>query len=160
MTLKKRSILKCTINKKFKAHDSLQVSCTWRTSRSATKYNQATYRLGPIALTLTEYLKFPSHKLKTRNSWFPIFWLYMAKFEIWAEYLLCFCQKFENSKWPPFFKRQNYFEIWADYLANVPCAWKILTKLLYLTPLRIYKWFRVLPKIQNGRHFWKDKYFF
>ena len=74
-----------------------------------------------------------------------------------------FCEKFENSKWPPFLARQNFFENWHVYSAGIPCGSKILSKSLYLAGFSRYKHFYVLQflrKIQNGRHFWRDKFFF
>ena len=77
-----------------------------------------------------------------------------------------FCEKFENSKWPPFLARQNFFENWHGYSADIPCGSKISSKSLYLAGFSRYKHFYVLQflrknlKIQNGRHFWRDKNFF
>ena len=74
-----------------------------------------------------------------------------------------FCEKFENSKWPPFLARQNFFETWHGYSADIPCGSKISSKSLYLAGFSRYKHFYVLQflrKIQNGRHFWRDKNFF
>ena len=77
-----------------------------------------------------------------------------------------FCEKFENSKWPPLLARQNFFENWHGYSADIPCSSKISSKSLYLAGFSRYKHFYVLQflrknsKIQNGRHFWRDKIFF
>ena len=74
-----------------------------------------------------------------------------------------FCKNFKNSKWPPFLARQNFFENWENYSAGLSCGSKISSKLLYLARFSRYKHFCVLEflrKIQNGRHFWRDKIFF
>ena len=75
-----------------------------------------------------------------------------------------FCEKLENSKWPPFLERQ-FFETWQDYSVEIPCGSKISSKSLYLAQFLRYKHFCALhflvknSKIQNGRHFWQDKFF-
>ena len=69
---------------------------------------------------------------------------------------------FENSKWPPFFARNFLFENWHGYSPEIPCGSKISSKSLYLAGFSRYKHFYVLQflrKIQNGRHFWRDKIF-
>ena len=77
-----------------------------------------------------------------------------------------FCEKFENSKWPPFLARQKFFQNWDNYSAEIPCGSKISSKSLYLARFSRYKHFCVLQflakisKIQNGRHFGRDKNFF
>ena len=73
-----------------------------------------------------------------------------------------FCEKFENSKWLPFLARQHFFANWHGYPAEIPCGSKISSKSLYLAGFSRYKHFYVLQflrnsKIQNGRHFWRDK---
>ena len=73
-----------------------------------------------------------------------------------------FLQKFENSKWPPFLERQNFFENWDGYSTDIPFGSKILSKSLYLAWFSRYKHFcdlQIVGKIQNGRHFWRDKKF-
>ena len=76
-----------------------------------------------------------------------------------------FCENFENSKWPPFLARQKFFENWEKYSTEISCGSKILSKLLYLARFLRYKHFCVLQffakisKIQNGRHFGRDKNF-
>ena len=76
-----------------------------------------------------------------------------------------FCENFENSKWPPFLARQIFFENWHGYSADIPCGSKISSKSLYLAGFSRYKHFYVLQflrknsKIQNGRYFWRDKFF-
>ena len=75
-----------------------------------------------------------------------------------------FCEKFENSKWPPFLARQKFFQNWDNYSAEIPCGSKISSKSLYLARFSRYKYFCVaifakISKIQNGRHFWRDKIF-
>ena len=75
-----------------------------------------------------------------------------------------FCEKFENSKWPPFLARQNFFENWHGYSADIPCGSKISSKSLYLAGFSRYNHFCFAIfaknlKIQNGRHFWQDKFF-
>ena len=76
-----------------------------------------------------------------------------------------FCEKFENSKWPPFLAGQKFFQNWDNYSAEIPCRSKISSKSLYLARFSRYKHFCVLQflrkfsKIQNGRHFWRDKNF-
>ena len=81
-------------------------------------------------------------------------------------FMFCnFCEKFENSKWPPFLARENFFQDWDNYSAEIPCGSKISSKSLYLAGFSRYKHFcvlqflRKLQKIQNGRHFWRDKNF-
>ena len=75
-----------------------------------------------------------------------------------------FCEKFENSKWPPFLARQKCFENWDGYSAEIPCESNILSKSLYLAQFLRYKHFCFAifvknSKIQNGRHFGRDKNF-
>ena len=76
-----------------------------------------------------------------------------------------FCENFENSKWPPFLARQKFFENWEKYSAEISCGSKILSKLLYLARFLRYKHFLCfsifakISKIQNGRHFGRDKIF-
>ena len=61
--------------------------------------------------------------------------------------------------------RQNFFENWHGYSAEIPCGSKISSKSLYLARFSRYKHFYVLQflrknlKIQNGRHFCRDKFF-
>ena len=78
-------------------------------------------------------------------------------------FMFCnFCEKFENSKWLPFLARQIFFENWHGYSAEIPCWSKISSKSLYLAGFSRYKHFYVLQflrKIQNGCHFWRDKFF-
>ena len=80
-------------------------------------------------------------------------------------FMFCnFCEKFENSKWPPFLARQNFFQNWDNYSAEIPCGSKISPKSLYLAQFSRYKHlcfaiFMKISKIQNGRHFWRDKIF-
>ena len=93
--------------------------------------------------------------------------LYLARFSRYKHfYVLQFCEKFENSKWPPFLARQNFFENWHGYSAEIeiPCRSKISSKSLYLARFSRYKHFYVFnfvknSKIQNGRHFCRDKIF-
>ena len=89
--------------------------------------------------------------------------LYLARFSRYKHFcVLQFCEKFENSKWPPFFARNFLFENWHGYSAEIPCGSKISLKSLYLAGFSRYKHFYVLQflrKIQNGRHFWRDKIF-
>ena len=75
-----------------------------------------------------------------------------------------FCEKFENSKWPPFLAREKFFQNWDNYSAEIPCRSKILSKSLYLALFSRYKHlcfaiFAKISKIQNGRHFGRDKIF-
>ena len=76
-----------------------------------------------------------------------------------------FCEKFENLKWPPFLARQKFFENWHGYSAEIPFGSKISSKSLYLARFSRYKHFLCFAifaknlKIQNGRHFWRDKIF-
>ena len=76
-----------------------------------------------------------------------------------------FCEKFENSKWPPFLVRKFFFENRHGYSSMIPSGSKISSKSLYLARFSRYKHFYVLQffaknsKIQNGRHFWRDKIF-
>ena len=64
-----------------------------------------------------------------------------------------FGQKFENSKWPPYVERGKYFENCQEYIAQIPYGSKISTKSLYLTWLRRYKQFCVLPFLGKIRKF-------
>ena len=57
------------------------------------------------------------------------------------------------------FQKTKFFENWAEYLAQMPWGSKISTKSLHLAPLRRYRHFVFLLKIQNGHHFSKDKKF-
>ena len=93
--------------------------------------------------------------------------LYLARFSRISIFLFCnFCEKFENSKWPPFWARQNIFENWDGHSAEIPCGSKISSKSLYLARFSRYKHFLCFAtfaknsKIQNGRQFWRDKFFF
>ena len=81
-------------------------------------------------------------------------------------FMFCnFCENFENSKWPPFLARQKFFENWEKYSTEISCGSKILSKLLYLARFLRYKAFLCfaifakISKIQNGRHFGRDKNF-
>ena len=92
--------------------------------------------------------------------------LYLARFSRYKHFcVLQFCEKFENSKCPPFFARNFLSENWHGYSAEIPCRSKISSKSLYLAGFSRYKHFYVLQflrknsKIQNGRHFWRDKIF-
>ena len=89
--------------------------------------------------------------------------LYLARFSRYKHfYVLQFCEKFENSKWPPYFVRKFFLENWHGYSAGITCGSKISSKSLYLAGFSRYKHFYVLQflrKIQNGRHFWRDKNF-
>ena len=61
-----------------------------------------------------------------------------------------------------FCERNFLFENWHGYSAEIPCGSKISLKSLYLAGFSRYKHFYVLQflrKIQNGRHFWRDKFF-
>ena len=60
------------------------------------------------------------------------------------------------------FGESIFFENWHGYSADIPCGSKISSKTLYLARFSRYKHFYVLQflqKIQNGRHFWRDKNF-
>ena len=63
------------------------------------------------------------------------------------------------------FGETNFFENWHGYSAEIPCGSKISLKSLYVAGFSRYKHFYVLQflqknsKIQNGRHFWRDKFF-
>ena len=71
------------------------------------------------------------------------------------------CNKIRKFQMATIFRKENFFEIWKEYLAETPWRSKILTKSLYLVPLRrstlcfVENW-----KIQNGRHFSKEKFLF
>ena len=89
--------------------------------------------------------------------------LYLARFRDISIFVFCnFCEKFENSKWPPFWERQNFFENRDGYSTEMPCGSNISPKSLYLARFSRNKHFCVLQflrKIQNGRHFGRDKIF-
>ena len=76
-----------------------------------------------------------------------------------------FCNFAKNSKIQNgrhFFARSFLFENWHGYSAEIPRGSKISSKSLYLAGFSRYKQFYVLQflrKIQNGRHFWRDKIF-
>ena len=72
-----------------------------------------------------------------------------------------FCEKFKMAA--IFCEKIFFFQNWDNYSAEIPCGSKILSKLLYLVRFSRYKHFYVLQflrKIQNGRHFCRDKIFF
>ena len=80
-------------------------------------------------------------------------------FEIQA--FLCFAIFAKNSKWPPF-GRDNFFLKIVMATLQIPCGSKISSKSLYLARFSRYKHFCVLQflrKIQNGRHFGREKNF-
>ena len=60
----------------------------------------------------------------------------------------------------------NFFKNRHGYSAEIPCGSKISSKSLYLVRFSRYKPFLCFAifaknsKIQNGRHFWRDKFFF
>ena len=64
------------------------------------------------------------------------------------------------------FGETKFFANWDNYFGEIPCGSKISSKLLYLARFSRYKHFYVFAifaknsKIQNGRHFWRDKFFF
>ena len=61
-----------------------------------------------------------------------------------------------------FGESEFFFENWHGYSAEIPCDSKISSKTLYLPRFLRYKHFydlQFLQKIQNGRHFWRDKNF-
>ena len=81
-------------------------------------------------------------------------------FEILA--FLCFTIFVENSKWPPLLAKQKAFENRDGYSTEIPCGLKISTKSLNLARFWKYKHFcvlQILQKIQNGHHFWQNKFF-
>ena len=55
-----------------------------------------------------------------------------------------------------------FFENWPGYSAEIPCGSKMSSKSLYLAQFSRYQHFYILQflqKIQNDRHFWRDKFF-
>ena len=76
-----------------------------------------------------------------------------------------FCNFAKNSKIQNgrhFLREIFFFENWHGYSAEQPGELKISSKSLYLAGFSRYKHFYVLQfaknsKIQNGRHFWRDK---
>ena len=62
---------------------------------------------------------------------------------------LCFAIFGKNSKWPPFLGRGKLFKNCQEYISQIPCGWKISTKLLYLARLRQICAF----------HFWQSSYY-
>ena len=75
-----------------------------------------------------------------------------------------FCEKFENSKWPPFLARQNLFENWHGYSPDTLWVKNFVEIALSSTVFEIQAFlcfaiFAKNSKIQNGRHFWRDKIF-
>ena len=78
-----------------------------------------------------------------------------------------FREKFENSKWPPFFARQIFLENWHGYFAEIPGLWvkhfvEIALSSTVFRDISIFMFcnFAKNSKIQNGRHFLRDKIFF
>ena len=64
-----------------------------------------------------------------------------------------------------FWRDKNFFQTWDNYFAEIPCGSKISSKSLYLVRFRdisifMFAIFVKNSKIQNGRHFWRDKTFF
>ena len=63
------------------------------------------------------------------------------------------------------FGETNFFANWDSYSAEIHCGSKMSSKLLYLARFSRYKYFYVFAifvknsKIQNGRHFRRDKTF-
>ena len=70
-----------------------------------------------------------------------------------------FCEKFENSKWSPSLARQTFLENRRGYSAEIPCGSKISLYLVLFSRYRHFYVLQFLRKIQNGRHFWRDKIF-
>ena len=76
-----------------------------------------------------------------------------------------FCAKIRKFKMAAIFGKKKFVEKWHGYSAEIPCGSKISSKSLYLARFSRYKHFCVLQflrknsKIQNGRHFWRDKIF-
>ena len=92
--------------------------------------------------------------------------LYLAGFSRYKHFL-CFAIFVKNLKFKmaAIFGETNFFFFLNrhGYSAEIPCGSKILSKSLYLVWFLRYKHLYVLQflrKIQNGRHFWRDKIFF
>ena len=62
-------------------------------------------------------------------------------------------------KWPPFFEGQRPFGKWAECIAKMPWGSKILTKSLYLAPLRRYRHFCVFAENSKWPPFFKRQNF-
>ena len=75
-----------------------------------------------------------------------------------------FCENFENSKWPPFLARQKFFENWENYSRDILWVKNFVEIALSSTVFEIQAFlcfaiFAKISKIQNGRHFGRDKNF-
>ena len=94
--------------------------------------------------------------------------LYVARFsKYWHFCVLQFlCKNLKIQNGHHFWQDKIFFENWHGYSAEIPSGSKISSNSLYLARFSRYKHFYVLQflrkirKIQNGRHFWRDKIFF
>ena len=89
--------------------------------------------------------------------------LYLVRFSRYRHfYVLQFLRKIRKFKMAAIFGETNFFENWDNSSAEITCGSKISSKSLYLVRFSRYRHFYVLQflrKIQNGRHFWRDKTF-
>ena len=89
--------------------------------------------------------------------------LYLAGFLRYKHFYVL--QKIRKFKMAVIFGETKFFENRHGYSAEIPCGSKISSKSLYLVRFSRYKHFCFAifaknSKIQNGRHFWRDKIFF
>ena len=90
--------------------------------------------------------------------------LYLVRFSRYKHcYVLQFLRKIRKFKMAAIFgETKNFLKNRHGYSADIPCGSKISSKSLYLVRFSRYKNFYVLQflqKIQNGRHFWREKIF-
>ena len=80
--------------------------------------------------------------------------LYLARFSRYKHFcVLQFLRKFWKFKMAAIFGETNFFENWEKYPAEISCASKILSKLLYLARFLRYKHFCVLQFLRKFRKF-------
>ena len=86
--------------------------------------------------------------------------LYLAQFSRYKHfYVLQFLRKIRKFKMAAIFgETKIFFKNWDIYSTEIPCGSKILSKSLYQAFL-CFAIFAKNSKIQNGRHFWRDKIF-
>ena len=88
--------------------------------------------------------------------------LYFTRFSRYKHFcVLWFLRKIRKFKMAAqtFWARQKFFENWGSYSAVISCGSKISSKSLYLARFSRLSIFVKNLKIQNGRHFGRDKNF-
>ena len=80
-----------------------------------------------------------------------------------------FCAKIRKFKMAAIFGKTKFFENWHGYSVEIPCGSKISSKSLYLARFSRYNNYLCIfmfcnfaknSKIQNGRHFLREIFFF